>query len=314
MTQAAEFPTNQEENPAESPASVPPGGALNLDDALAAALAAVEAVEARQAGQEAEARQAGEVAEAAPAESVGDAVDFAPVPDSPRPESSVLSSAPRPTPIRGMPTVGSADARAQLADQVRDLTLKLADARRAQERSRQEMEQVQADLSVLRKRYQKIGAETDDLRKRLQKAEMDLPDHGARNVLGALLGPLDHLHDVFEHLSLREPLSPEGREALAMLRAQWQRAMSALQVTPFDAVGQPYDPHLHECIAQAQSEQQPGQVIRQVGRGYLLAGRMLRSARVVVSTGPNPPPPEEPHLDVETGLDPENPVDVGGQG
>ncbi len=244
---------------------LPPGGLLDLDDALAEALAAVEAVEAKHA------YDIAHVSQVLPADSPPD--DALPPELAQRPE------------IRGMPTIGSADARSQLGDQVRDLTLKLVDARHKQERDLKEIEQLMADLSVTRRRYHKLGAEHDELRKRLQRAELDLPDQGARSVLNALLAPLDHLHDVLDHLCAREPLSAEAREAIAMLQGQWQRAFGVLQVTPFDAVGQPYDAQLHEYIASAPSTAPPGQVIRQVGRGYLLSGRLLRSARVVVSAG-----------------------------
>jgi molecular chaperone GrpE len=253
--------------------SMPPGGLLDLDAALAEALAAVEAVEAKHSS------GGVDVAHAAMGQERGEfAQDPAP---AQRPE------------IRGMPTVGSADARSQLTEQVRDLKLKLADTRRHQERDQKEIEQLMADLAVTRKRYHKLGTELDELRKRLQRAELDLPDQGARNVLNALLTPLDHLHEVMEYLAEHEPVSGQGLEAIRMLRNEWQRAFAMLQVTPFDALGQTYDPHLHEFIAQTQSEAPAGQVIRQVGRGYLLGGRLLRSARVVVSGGANPPVGED---------------------
>ena len=247
---------------------MPPGGLLDLDAALAEALAAVEAVEAKS-----NSGMLDSAATAVHAERM-----------ETHPDASTM---PRQE-IRGMPTVGSADARSQLTEQVRDLKLKLVEARRIQERDQKEMDQLIADLGVTRKRYHKLGTELDDARKRLQRAELDLPDQGARNVLNALLSPLDHLNEVVEHLMEREPVSEQGLEAMRMLRNEWQRAFALLQVTPFDALGQAYDPHLHEFIAQTRSDAPAGQVIRQVGRGYLLGGRLLRSARVVVSAGPNP--------------------------
>ena len=254
---------------------LPPGGMLDFDEALAEALAAVEAVEAR-AHHEVHDTVATPLPDDLPAE-----MTELPAPRVPHLE------------IRGMPTLASAEARTQLAGQVRDLTIALADAKRKHERDQKELDQLIADMSVTRKRYQKLGAEHDDLRKRLQRAELELPDQGARSVLNAFLAPLDHLMEVFEHVQRRESLSNEGREAMNMLQQQWQRAFTVLQVTPFDALGQQYDAHVHEYIASAPSDAPTGQVIRQVGRGYLLGGRLLRSARVVVSaglhsTGPTP--------------------------
>ena len=55
---------------------------------------------------------------------------------------------------------------------------------------------------------------------------------------------------------------------------------------PIEAVGQKFDPNLHEAIAHEPSEEFPeGTVIRQVRRGYRFKDRLLRPATVVVSSG-----------------------------
>jgi molecular chaperone GrpE len=61
-------------------------------------------------------------------------------------------------------------------------------------------------------------------------------------------------------------------------------ADSGLQ--PIHAVGQKFDPNLHEAIAHEPSEEVPeGNVIRQTRRGYKLKDRLLRPSSVVVSSG-----------------------------
>jgi molecular chaperone GrpE len=53
-----------------------------------------------------------------------------------------------------------------------------------------------------------------------------------------------------------------------------------------DAVGQKFDPNLHEAIAHEPSEKLPeGSIIRQTRRGYRYKDRLLRPASVVVSSG-----------------------------
>ena len=249
----------------------PPGGTPDWGDALADALAAVEAVEAKRISGLHDAE--------------GGAIEIG----AELHEASLESAFAQTPEIRGMPTVSSAAARAQLEDTVRDLKIKLADARHRQERDQREIEQLHSDLGVTRKRYHKLSTDHDEMRKRLQRAELDLPDQGARSVLQALLGPLDHLHEVVGHVLEKETLTSDGRAAMQMLQQQWQRALTVLQVTPYDALEQKYDPQVHEFIAQMQSDVPQGHVARQVGRGYLLAGRLLRPARVVVSSGVNPP-------------------------
>jgi hypothetical protein len=53
---------------------------------------------------------------------------------------------------------------------------------------------------------------------------------------------------------------------------------------PFDSVGQPFDPTLHEAIETIQGDSaEPGKVTRQVLRGWRLSGDLLRPARVIVA-------------------------------
>jgi molecular chaperone GrpE len=53
-----------------------------------------------------------------------------------------------------------------------------------------------------------------------------------------------------------------------------------------EAEGKKFDPNLHEAIAHEASESAEETVIRQARRGYRFKDRLLRPARVVVSSGP----------------------------
>jgi molecular chaperone GrpE len=56
---------------------------------------------------------------------------------------------------------------------------------------------------------------------------------------------------------------------------------------PIDAEGKTFDPNLHEAIAHEVSNEFPeGIVVRQACRGYRFKDRLLRPAKVVVSSGP----------------------------
>ncbi len=167
-----------------------------------------------------------------------------------------------------------------------ELLAEQAEERRQNAMLRTDLAQALADVAQTRKRFQKLDQELEEVRKRLQRAEMDLPMLGGRNLLACLLPALDDLDAVLEHLGTHENLTAHGQESIEMLRQRWHKALQAAQVQTFDAVGQQFDPTVHEVIAQVDETDQPaGTVVRQAGRGYLLAGKMLRSARVVVSKG-----------------------------
>lgn len=65
------------------------------------------------------------------------------------------------------------------------------------------------------------------------------------------------------------------RKLLATLEAQG--------VAPIEAVGQPFDPNLHEAVMRAPGDE--GLVLSELQRGYTLQGRVIRPALVTVGAG-----------------------------
>jgi molecular chaperone GrpE len=77
--------------------------------------------------------------------------------------------------------------------------------------------------------------------------------------------------------------------------------LARFDLKPFAALGEPFDPNRHEAVSELASEQVPAQhVLHQVRGGYLLGNRLLRPARVVISSGtaaPAAPPAAGPVCD-----------------
>jgi molecular chaperone GrpE len=77
------------------------------------------------------------------------------------------------------------------------------------------------------------------------------------------------------------------RQGMEMILAEFRRTFENLGVEEMAPVGQPFDPNLHEAIAQEPSEEIPeGHVLRQWKAGFHIGDRLLRPAAVVVSAGP----------------------------
>ena len=79
------------------------------------------------------------------------------------------------------------------------------------------------------------------------------------------------------------------RQGVQMIIKEYDKALEELGVTRLVAVGAKFDPELHEAVAQEPSDTVPeGHIIKEWSGGYKLGERLLRPARVVVSTGPAP--------------------------
>jgi len=77
------------------------------------------------------------------------------------------------------------------------------------------------------------------------------------------------------------------RDGVRMILDQLLGVLKESGVEPVDAMGQPFDPNLHEALSQEETtEVDEGTVVQQVQRGYKLNDRLVRPARVVVAKAP----------------------------
>jgi molecular chaperone GrpE len=129
------------------------------------------------------------------------------------------------------------------------------------------------------------AAELENVRKqnaqRVQKASRD----GMRRVAAELLPALDDFERALAHAEAEE--GDEEHHLTAGIRLVQQKMIDALRRTgiePYSPKGEPFDPHLHEAVAQQPADgAQPGTVLEVLQNGYRLGDDVLRPARVVVA-------------------------------
>lgn len=132
----------------------------------------------------------------------------------------------------------------------------------------------------------RVQAEFQNYRKRVAK---DL----ATARVNSLTDTVAPFLQVFDHFSMAMQASESTSnleslvQGLNMILGEFQKAMDELGVTKFNAVGEKFNPELHEAVANEPSDEiEEGIVIRQWFSGYKLGERLLRPASVVVSSGP----------------------------
>jgi molecular chaperone GrpE len=135
-------------------------------------------------------------------------------------------------------------------------------------------------------KYLRAAADMENMRKR-QKRELDDAKFETKNkVLKEMLPVVDNLERAIEHAVAGAAGGGEKNaivEGVQLVLRQFTTAFERLDVTPIDAMGQPFDPNLHEAISQQESDQPPGTVVQVLQRGYRAGDRLLRPALVVVA-------------------------------
>ena len=144
-----------------------------------------------------------------------------------------------------------------------------------------ELAAARAEVAANYDRYLRSVAELENYRKRTVKMRSETREETLRDVLLQIAPILDNL---------RRALSQETEDAAALkqgvelISGQFSEVLKGYGLSEIAAAGQPFDPNLHEALAEVPSADcEPGTVIEEMEKGYVLSGKVVRPSRVVVS-------------------------------
>ena len=152
--------------------------------------------------------------------------------------------------------------------------------------------EVESELDEARRRAEeylndlrRVAADFDNYRKRVARESEAQVSRATESLVGELLPVLDNLERALDASEHHE----EARvaEGVQMVRQQLagllhRRGLEEIPCSPGDA----FDPHVHEALSHQPSDVPEGAVAEVWQRGYRLGDRVVRAARVVVSSGP----------------------------
>ncbi len=151
-----------------------------------------------------------------------------------------------------------------------------------------EIEELKKEISKLQEKNQemkeqvlRVRAEADNFRKRLQKEKDDFARFAREGFIRELLPVKDNLERALAHAE-EDPGSIVDGVRLTL--EQFDSILKNMGVEAVESLGRPFDPSLHEAMAQVESaESEPNTVVNEFQKGYTLHGRLLRPAMVAVA-------------------------------
>ena len=168
---------------------------------------------------------------------------------------------------------------------------------------RQELEEARAREAEYLDGWQRARAELSNARKRFQREQQQAYANAKADLLVRLLPIVDDFERAFE--TLPEGLSGDTWvEGVKLVQHKARGLLEQEGVAPIEAVGQEFDPQLHQAVTHEPSDDVPeGHVIAEMQRGYGIGDRVLRPCMVRVSAGPPPEPEPEEEPDPEEQTD-----------
>ena len=147
---------------------------------------------------------------------------------------------------------------------------------------KKELEEVKAREAAGKDDYLRLMAEFDTFRRRSAEERLSLVSSAAADTIKGLLPVLDDCESAMKMLA--ESSDNAAREGTALIYNKLMEYLKTKGLTVIEAKGQPFDTDFHEALTQvpAPSEDLKGKVLDVYQTGYLLNGKILRYAKVIV--------------------------------
>jgi molecular chaperone GrpE len=143
---------------------------------------------------------------------------------------------------------------------------------------------LQADLDRFRDLALRSQADFENYKKRAAREKEDAVKYANSSLLQRLVSILDNFELGLAAAKMESEQSPIY-SGMVLVQKQLNDLLEENGLQAIEAEGKKFDPNQHEAIAHEPSESPEETVIRQARRGYRFKDRLLRPARVVVSSG-----------------------------
>lgn len=153
------------------------------------------------------------------------------------------------------------------------------------ERVTRELEETKARADEVTYNWQRSAADFANYKRRTDEERAVVAQLGATVLVGKLLSVLD---DFDRALASVPPDAHESWvEGVRLVERKLRGVLEAEGVTPIEALGEPFDPNLHEAVVHEPTTEHPDNtVIEELQRGYRLGDRVLRPSMVKVANNP----------------------------
>ena len=139
----------------------------------------------------------------------------------------------------------------------------------------------------LNDKYLRLLAENQNLRKNHEKEKEDILKYGSFSFAQQILGLTDNLDRAFQIFKNDEKFKNDEFKnilnGIEMIEKELTETLGKNAIKYIDCLGKPFDPNLHQAIGEKESEKEPGIILEEMQKGYLMHDRLLRPSMVYVS-------------------------------
>jgi len=155
----------------------------------------------------------------------------------------------------------------------------------SKEQSSQETEVVKKhEYDELYEKQIRLYSEFENFRKRTQKEKAEMKKEAQSELIGDLLPVLDDFERGLNSLKSDENVNEEALQGIELIYNKFKAILQEKGLEEMEVLKQPFDPEYHEAVTkiEAPTEDQKGKVVDLIQKGYIMEGKIVRHAKVVV--------------------------------
>ncbi|MDP1809139.1 MAG: nucleotide exchange factor GrpE [Actinomycetota bacterium] len=147
----------------------------------------------------------------------------------------------------------------------------------------EDLDKARAEAADYLDNLQRLKAEFDNFRKRMLREQSEFLSLATQEIIKELLPVVDNFGRALAH-EIEDGHLDDYKGGMQLVYNQLVDALAKEGLTSEEPVGEPFDPAKHEAMMRVDSDEHPeGTVVAVLEKGYLLKGRVIRPAKVMVA-------------------------------
>ena len=160
-----------------------------------------------------------------------------------------------------------------------------------EDKTQDQSKELEEQFNELNDKYLRLLAENQNLRKNHEQEKEDILKYGSFTFAQQILSLTDNLDRAFQIFKDDEKFRSEDFKnilnGIEMIEKELQTTLEKNYIKYIDCLNKPFDPNLHQTIGEKDSDKEPGIIIEEMQKGYMMHDRLLRPSMVYVSKKPN---------------------------
>lgn len=149
---------------------------------------------------------------------------------------------------------------------------------------KQKIEELEKERDAWKDKFLRKAAEFENYKKRVENDQIALVTYAAESFIKKILPVVDDFERSLQHIDDAQDID-NIKKGIELIYNKLMKFLEEQGVTKIESIGKPFDVHFHEAVMQREDESVPPHtVLDELEKGYMLKDKVIRFAKVIVSS------------------------------